>query len=154
MWNWLFMDKVSSLEQHRNKKDIEVKANEFAANVLNMVEPVVYENSVLKTLLDLADKVCYFSGDIENYQSRNAELCEKYKPLSPAESQLYTAKNLNGIIRLIFDGEYIYDIYLSENIGTEYQTEIVRLLDIESYFNFMKAEIAQRKFNLAISEGM
>lgn len=148
------MDKVSSLEEHRNKKDIEAKANEFATSVFNMVEPVVYENSILKTLLDLADKVCYFSGDTENNKPRTAELCEKYKPLSPAQSQLYTTKNLNGIIRLIFDSEYIYDIYLAENIGTEYQAEIIRLLDIESYFNFMKAEIAQRKFNLAMNEGM
>lgn len=146
------MEQVTNIGVYRGKKLSEQRANDFATNVIKLIDPVKYENTVLKTLLDVAEKVCYFSGDIDEKESRNVEVCDKYSPLCPAESQQYVIQKLGNIVRLIFDGEYIYDVYLSNSLDEKYITEFIRLLDVEGYFNFMKAEVSQKKFDQIMSQ--
>ncbi len=97
-------------------KAVQEKADLWATQAVSnaLSSDLELNNEALSGVLQGVTKVVYFSGDIEEGESRQARIVEGNQLLRAASSQLYTYEVFEQHIRIEFDGEYIYYLYLDE----------------------------------------
>jgi len=84
----------------------------FANEFIGAIELPELSVEHLTAVLSNASKIVFFSGDVEPGESRTIRLAKPKQLIRAAGNQCFTAALLGDIIRLTFDGDYLYDIYV------------------------------------------
>ncbi|CCO44222.1 hypothetical protein VIBNISOn1_1050048 [Vibrio nigripulchritudo SOn1] len=114
-------------------KFMEERAKEFADQTIEKALSMDLEldTKALEVVVQGATKISYWSGDVESGCSRKATTVNSEQLLRAAKSQLYSYEVFEQRVRIEFDGEYIYDIYLDRFHSTAQMLEpIERLLEL------------------------
>lgn len=130
-----------------NKAQTDKKQDQFFNSALDAVEVPNYKTDKLNNLLSVTRKIIYFSGDVETGQARNIRECDKEQLLRAASLQHFQIVDLHYIVRLVFDSDYIYDLYIDNDVSA-----LLKSLDIEIDENYKTAEIARERLNNTINK--
>jgi hypothetical protein len=131
-----------------NQAKTDKKSDQFAEQLIdNLPEPTIYKTDALSVLLTQCEKIVYFSGDIEPGEARKIAQVEKSQLLRAASLQKFQVVDLHYIVRLMFDGDYFYDLYI-ENDTSKLLADVA--IDIDQ--NHQLAAKAQTDFNKMIDK--
>lgn len=145
---YLPVNKKSNIVDFESKKQ-EVKADQFADNLVN--ECLSNDIDILKTdnlsdFLTSCEKIIFFSGDVEPGEPRTIKQCKPGQLINAAKNQLYSILDLGYIVRLTFDGNYLYDVYKTAS------DQEINSLSAELETNYNIKSLAQEKFNNTIDK--
>lgn len=128
-------------------------ADMVSAALLGIPGEKPYVLETLKMLVDCSVRVVYFSGDIEPGQAREKRVCNPEQLLKASTTQVFDIQDMGGIIRLSFDGEYFYDLYLTQSLiePTSFRDQLLKCFETEAKCNRKIAEYNSALFQAVIA---
>lgn len=146
------MSRIINLNTVKEKKLADLFAKDMESKALNT--DLILATGGLSMVLGYVDKIVYFSGDVEEGKHRRVNVCDSSQVIRAASSQLYTYSYDGGPLRLVFDGDYFYDLYLNSIVCTETLGRMTALLDNEFRLNFAKTQVHSFEFRISMLKGI
>ena len=142
------MNKVTNLAEFKKNK----AANAFGEKMVNAIELPNYKTDCLRLITSYAEKIVYFSGDVEEGEKRAVKTVNAEQILNASSTLLFSIELLsNSILRFNFDGEYFYDLYFESHLTSELIIQCIKTLKLEIEVNWMESRINQENFNDTIN---
>lgn len=147
------MNNITDLGQYRQQKEAEQAADKMID--LAMALDVKYETKGLSMVLQACENVTYYSGDVDHHQTRRVSHQAGAQLLRAATIQRFEIVKLAAELwRLVFDGQYIYDLYLLPNLPASITDQLMAVLSAETKLNIMIAEKHSALFQMAMQQAM
>jgi hypothetical protein len=145
------MTNVVSLKKVRELKE----ADDFATRAIDTVfsMDITYVNEVVSLILGWADKIVYFTGDADVGASRVVRECDSDQVLNATKSQRFNLEVMGSNLRFIFDGEYMYDLYMSSHVSNEFFGKMISALKGEIGLNWNTHKRRGLEFRIAMLKG-
>ncbi|MFT6904955.1 MAG: hypothetical protein ACJAS1_001609 [Oleiphilaceae bacterium] len=146
------MTNVVSLKKVREHKE----ADDFATKAIDTVfsMDITYVNDVVSLVLGWADKIVYFSGDVEVGASRDVRECDSDQVLNATKSQRFNLEVMGSNLRFIFDGEYMYDLYMSSHVSNDFFEKMISALNGEISLNWNTHKRHGLEFRIAMLKAL
>jgi hypothetical protein len=142
------MNKVTNLADYKKTK----AADAFSEEMVNAVEIPNYKTDCLRLITSYAERIVYFSGDVEEGEKRAVKTVNAEQLLNASSTLLFNIELLSkSILRLNFDGEYFYDLYFETHLTSELITLCIETLKAEIEVNQIQNRINQEKFNNTVN---
>lgn len=139
------------------KKEAELQAEAEQASVLMVSKALLgvegekpLSTEAVMITADLAEKIVSYSGDVEFHGSRKTSVCSADRLVKAASNQRYWVKDTGLTIRIEFDGDYFYDLYLRDTVDQVFKATILEALEAESLHNFNVTNYNNAKLMAAI----
>ncbi|USD35451.1 MULTISPECIES: hypothetical protein [Vibrio] len=139
-----------------NAKRIEKQAEQTVSQLLVNMDLPNLSCDALKSVLTMTQSIVYISGGVEYGEPRVVRQAEPEQLIYAASNQLFQYEMFDDRIRVTFDGEYTYDLYLDEHhIGDLNILALVKsALDTESEVRSTQNQIHQRKLMAGFEASM
>jgi len=138
------MNNIINFQDASYHKKAEIFASKVTSDALNL--DLKYDITTLEILMGITTKIAYFSGDVEGGKARTTKLCEPSQLLRAATHLRYSFELSGFRLRLVFDGDYLYDVYLDERIDVVTLEQLEKALKAQSKVNFSRSEQFQKEF--------
>jgi hypothetical protein len=146
------MSNVTCFDTYRRARTQDQAATDFADQlVTRALNANPFMTDALAIVLAQASKIVAYAGDVAPNQGRSVQLCEAARVLHAASSQRFTFLfNALGV-RLVFDGDWFYDVYLPAE-AQALQSTMESALSAERDYNAAVERANQAGFNQFVNQ--